>query len=455
MPVSRSWTPVLLLLTLATVACRHREPDRPAAERRPNVLLVVIDAMRGDRLGASGYRRPTTPGLDRLAQEGVSFPHAFSNASWTKPAMATLFTSLYPSSHFAIRAANEPLAGDRGIALGDDLQTMAELYSAGGYRTGAFLVQPHLTSQLGFGQGFETFQRLRGKSAARQNELLREWIAQPDPRPFFAWLHYLDVHWPYDRRPGHDLTAFGSTVVDPEPPRTQLDSLENWKDRFLSPANLAGLVSRYDLGVAFVDEQLRDLVRGLESQGLLADTVVVVTADHGEGFLEHGELGHGFTPYDEQIRVPLIFRLPERFGAKTGSRETVVSLVDLLPTLLDLSGLPLPGDLQGTSFRGVLAGREEPDRLVFTQTEFGRSVRSATHKLVAIDSSHLELYDLRSDPEEHHDLVAGGPCADLCRSLFARLRALQAKAVRRSGTGHGDAHLSPEDLEELRSLGYL
>ncbi|MFN7942695.1 MAG: sulfatase [Thermoanaerobaculia bacterium] len=442
-------------MTLAIVACRNQEPDRPKAQRRPNVLLVVIDAMRGDRLGVNGYRRPTTPALDRLAREGISFPHAFSNASWTKPAMATLFTSLYPSSHFALRAANEPLAGDRGIALGEDLRTMAEIYSTEGYRTGAFLVQPHLTSQLGFAQGFETFQRLRGKSAARQNELLRKWIAQPDPRPFFAWLHYLDVHWPYDRRPAHDLAAFGSTSVDPEPPKSQLEKLEQWRDRFLSPVNLAGLISRYDLGVAFVDDQLGALVSGLESQGLLADTVVVVTADHGEGFLEHGELGHGFTPYDEQIRIPLIFRLPERLGGMTGSRETVVSLVDLLPTLLDLSGISLPEDSEGTSLRGILSGREEPDRLAFTQTEFGRSVRSISHKLIALDSSHLELYDLRTDPEERQDLVAGGPCAGLCRSLFARLRAFQAKAVRRSGTGHGDAHLSQEDLEELRSLGYL
>jgi arylsulfatase A-like enzyme len=437
-----------LILPLIVTCRGPREGESAAAQAGPppNVVVVVVDVLRADRLGVNGYSLPTTPNIDGLARDGVSFSAAFANASWTKPATATLLTSLMPSSHGALDVADE--AGTTGI-LDEELTTLAEIFSGAGYRTGAFIVQPHLKAKFGFAQGFDEFHRLRGKVGGRQNKLLSEFVEAAGERPFLAYVHYIEVHWPYNKRlPGQEQT-FGSTAIDPEPPISQLGELSRWVEDHWSPRNRAALMARYDQGVAFADAVVGDLLERLRRAGRYQNTIIVVTSDHGEGFMEHGLVGHGLVPHDEQVHVPLVVKVPARFGVAPGERrDSLVSLIDVGPTLLDLAGVETPPVFEGTSFRMVLEGVEDPTRQVHIQTEHGSALRTRSHKLIVRSDGEIELYDLTADRDEMVNLAV-----DVCDGVCSELRAqLPASTVPRGSTR---GTWSAEDIEELVALGYL
>lgn len=440
------WAAALLALAAGCAA--------PPARFRPHVIVVVVDCLRADHVGAYGYPRPTTPNLDRLAAEGIRFDAAYANGTWTKPSIATLFSGLYPAEHGLLRV---------GIPAGDELDTdtlapeipmLAASFSAAGYRTIAAVAQIHLKSEFGFSRGFGEYLWFSNLGAFRLNRRLFETLGPvASDRPVFAWLHYIDAHWPYRAGPGGPRPELGATAMNPEPPHEQThETIRTWIAAHLNEANRRALAARYDHEVALVDAAIGDLVARLRSAGVLDDTLLVVTADHGEGFFEHGNLTHGFEPYEEVAHVPLIVRPPRRLGLPTGVRTTPVSHVDFAPTLLDLLGLPPLAGASGRSYAQVLAGREERQRAVLIQAETSNALRLGNLKVLRRDPDRIEVYDLSLDPGEHRDLAAGGctgACAALAAQLEQRLRALGPR--RPSGHGRFDA----DEVRRLRALGYL
>ena len=415
----------------------------------------MVDALRADRLGVAGYPRPLTPHLDRLAAEGVWFADAYSAATWTKPSIATLMTSLYPSEHGLVRLGGaDPTGRFVTEKLPRASTTLAERFRDAGYQTMAVVNQVHLQKKLGFAQGFDRFEWRRAKTALDFNEIFDDLLAERDERPLFAWIHYLDVHWPYNSRLADEVDlGLGPAMLEHEPPQG-LEWVNAWQEEHFDEAARAALEVRYDHEVAYVDAAIGELVEALRAGGRWRDTIVVVTADHGESFGAHGPLMHGHLPYEEELRVPLVLRLPDRPGRPVGARATLVGLVDLTPTLLELAGVAItPPAPRGRSLVPLIDGADEAVRPVFAQTGGAWSVRLGPFKLLALESGGYELYDLAADPGELHDLAAEG-CDPRCETLASTLRAFRATLA--APAGEDDlGTFGAEDLEELRALGYL
>jgi len=399
------------------------------APSKPNLVLVTLDTVRADRLGAYGYAAAETPALDRLAAEGLRFAAASSAVPLTLPSHATLLSGLLPPHH--------GLRNNGAGALPEGTPTLATALAAGGYRTGAFIAAFVLDRRFGLSRGFEVYddEVERGPEAGVVLEAERPgsqvmdralaWLGRDDdPRPFFLWVHLYDAHAPYAPPPA-------------------------WRARFPH--------SPYDGEIAAVDEQVGRLLAELDRRGLAGSTVVAVVADHGEGLGEHGEQTHGLLLYESTLRVPLLVRAP---GVKPPVVAAPVGLVDLAPTLAGLVGRELPppagGALDGRDLSADLhAGREPGPADVYAETRypaiFGWSPLSSLRRrdLKYIAAPRPELYDLRRDPRETADLAASG-APEAARGFAARLAEIESGAVAPGESAAPDA----ETRSRLASLGY-
>jgi len=349
-----------------------REGTPPA---RPNVLLILVDALRADHLGAYGYSRATSPNLDALAAEGVLFERAWSQAPWTKPSIPTLFTSLYPIQHGVYEGETPGSAGFlESDLLGEEFLTAAEAFRAAGFRTGAFVNNAHLLPAQGFAQGFDVYEA-GSFDAAEIGRRFLAWLDGAPQQPFFAYLHLLDAHWPFQPAP-----AF----VERFAPAGRYDGVfaqESWnglRDRIndgrvrLDARDREELVARHDAAIAAVDDAIGRLLAALRERGALDATFVLLTADHGEELLDHGRVGHGGTLYEEVLHVPLILRPP---GGAEGRRVgEPARVLDVFPTLAAAAGVPLPPGLEG---RDLLAPGDGERELV-AETRHQRSYALAT-----------------------------------------------------------------------------
>jgi arylsulfatase A-like enzyme/tetratricopeptide (TPR) repeat protein len=405
--------------------------------RRPNILLVTIDTLRADRVGAYGAKSPATPVMDRLAADGCLFAEAIVQVPLTRASHATILTGLYPFQH-GIRDNFAP-------PLGAAHRTLAEILKGQGYVTGGFVGSFIVNTQSGLNRGFDEFDdtfETGGKGSAFFTEYQRRaaqvedragpWIerAAAGSRPFFAWVHFYDPHSPYSAPP---------------------------------PFNTRYARNPYDGEVAYTDEILGRLLARLGRLGVADRTLVVVTADHGEALGEHKEEEHGFFVYDVALRVPLILRLPGRIArgvrAKTEARS-----IDLVPTILDLAGLraATPPGLPGQSLVAAIEAPQQADPQVVSYSEtlfprlhFGwselRSVRMGGWKF--IQAPRPELYDLTRDPGERNNVFAGeGRRAAALRSrLLDTLGGSPESAV----VGVATPALDRETMDRLASLGYV
>lgn len=375
-------------LLLSLVAC-----DQPQEVKRPNLLLVTIDTLRRDRVSAYGADIGATPGLSRLAREGVVFDQAISVSSWTKPTVVSLLTGYHPHQHQVFRGGRE-----RADVLSPEVPTVAEALRGAGYATAAFVDNEHLMARYsGLDRGFDHYAEELG-AAPMVVQAFLDWLERRPQRPFAAYLHILDPHWPYtptDARPGRHrdpsevlrLTQWGL-------------SGEHWwllRERVnggrlsLSPDETGTLTQAYVDEIWQTDATLGRLWVWLAWADLLDDTLVIVTSDHGEGFLERGRLDHGYGPYDELLRVPLLVRFPG--GEHAGERvDDIVQPTDIAATLLEAAGLTLPQAIEGRSLRR-LVDNPSPDakRIAFSEERYGdlvvASLRSKTHKYVRRESS--------------------------------------------------------------------
>ncbi len=377
--------PVALgLLGLAASCGKAGETSGP-----PNVLLIVIDTLRADHLGAYGYSRNTSPAIDDLAREGLLFENAVSPASWTKPAVASLFTGLSPLQHRVFTGNKRDEEGHvTSDVLAAELLTVAEALRAAGYRTGGFVRNAHLRGFMGFDQGFDLYDADLGE-ATEIVETFLGWQGSEPTERFFAYLHLLDVHWPYTP-PG----PFGDLF---DAPKADLDfnDKETWK-RFerqvrtgelaAAEADVEAMKALYDGEIRYTDAVLGQLFATLRARDLYEDTLILITSDHGEEFLDHGGVSHGHTLYEEMLHVPLIIRGGGLEPARVAAR---VELIDILPTILGLVGIEAPVDLPGRDLGRVLGDNRAEDSPVFadhrpngSSGRIRQSVRAGRHKLI-------------------------------------------------------------------------
>lgn len=430
----------------------------PGPPGRPSMLLFLVDTLRADRLGAYGSTRGLTPNIDRFARGATVLSRTVAQSSWTKASMASVFTGLYPSAHGV---------AEHDSVLIDDAVTLAEMLAAAEYETAGVVAISTVASLFGFAQGFETYEELLEEPspgvhqpAERIVDAGLRWLdgrSQPQ-RPFFVYLHVADPHTPYV--PPDDLRKRFAPGVDPMDLGNFMTDLRDWQPSDAEVAALTASASAlYDAEVAYVDRQFGRLLDGLEARGLLQDTVVMLLADHGEEFYDHGGFTHGHTLYQEQLHVPWIVSLPGGLGA--GARlDDIVRQVDVLPTMLQLAGVAAPANLQGASILPLLRSAAPP-RQALSQLRLGDlqidSVVEGDWKLLralppGASAQTFELFDLSIDPGERKDLAASRPVA---RGFFAEQLAAGMSATLASALDVENAVLSPEVTERLRALGYI
>lgn len=383
---------ILLLLCLLALAillawrtsCPPRSPD--------NVVVVVIDTLRRDHLATYGYARQTAPFLDRLARQGAVFD-GLSPTSWTKPATASLLTGLHPLRHQAV---------GRLDSLPEPVVTLAERLREKGYRTLGVSANGWISKAFGFGQGFEEL--VMEDSLGRAEEVNRMLLPHLDRLgpPFFLYVHYVDPHAPYEPRTAWD----GGALRDPAP--VTIESLDPFTVRRRPAEMMTRVRDLYDGEIRGADRGLEQLVGELERRGLMKDTLLIVTSDHGEELEDHGRMSHGLSLYEEVVRVPLVLYGPHRIQA---GRHGLASLLDVVPTLEDLLHLgATKGGLDGVSQAAGLRGRETADRwrpfLFHLDHMDGTSLaltRGRDKIVLGRRPYRKELFDLAADPGERNN----------------------------------------------------
>lgn len=483
-PVWR-WAAVVLLVAVAVwlaanaLAARQEGPGngkiRSGPEGRPaNVVILLVDALRPDHLSAYGHALPTSPTIDRLAREGVLFRTCYATSTWSIPTHASIFTGLFPSSHGAYTLYS---------ALDPEIPTLAQILAARGYRTASLFDNPLLGKRYGLTHGFQTAlgvdnahkvslavsrirDRLRGVRSMSPNILgvAASWIdhAGRQGRPFFLFMNLMDVHLPY--RPKEPYA--GEFLRSLPPGKVDKDLVRRFTgDGILSKKAADALFPRlgaadwrwleriYDSNIRFVDDQIGRFLDRLRRRGQLENTLVIVTADHGELFGENG-LGAHFQPsmHHASMRIPLIFWFPARLPAAEVVRP--VSQVDMFAAILKLAGFPhdIPAHVQGEDLfappdgRGILGEFWDEER-----RRFIRSYYSGDFKLMVQASGKRELFDLKTDAAEARDLAPLRP--ELLRELSARLDAQLNSMPRRAARADPGKRREMERM--LRSLGYL
>jgi arylsulfatase A-like enzyme len=458
---ARPLAALVAALALLATACRSSRP--------PNVILIVIDTMRADRMAAGGATRTVAPFLEELAARGTSFRNAYAQAPWTAGSVASLMTSRYMVQH-GVTGFDKKLA--------DDETTLAEVLKGAGYRTLGLSANGLITRHLGVAQGYDRYQTFPiGKNerpnylwfparAQTVNAKALEFIdEEPKGAPLFLYVQYMEPHAPYDP-PAEYLRALRG---DRETPSSDdINGMWIVGDLFKPPPDLMQtIVDFYDASIMAMDTQIARLFDELAARGLLDDALVVVTADHGEGFHEHGMIGHGKSLYEAEVRVPLVIVPPG--GMSPVVRDEVVQLVDVAPTILDFAGIAPPATFEGHSLRPLM---QTGWRAWFADPPPARPALSELQKLLEIDETtkprrmlvdperrkvirsedgQSEWFDLRSDPGERD---ANGLSPQERTALGTELDALLEHLAARATPGQ-TRELDDATRERLKALGYV
>lgn len=444
-------------------------PDELA--KQPNIILIMVDTLRADYVSAYGYPKNLTPHLDRLAADGTRFDKMFAQASWTKPSAATMLTGLYPSTHKAVGKPD---------MLPDNIDTVAELVQAGGYMTGGVADNINVSPLFGFSQGFDDYvyltpdhffgasdsaSKLLAYSVLRLirarffsgsiyprhyyqegrvvNQTSTDWLGKHADDRFFYYIHYMDPHDPYFEHPFNGVGIARVQTPSPDP-------------------KLAGRLSElYEGEVRYWDEKFGELVAFLKKESLYDNTLILVTADHGEEFYEHGGWWHGTTLYDEQVRVPLVVKWPKSYTGQVPVFEEIARMIDLAPTILEAAGVPIPSNLPGRSLINHEAIEEVS---AFAEEDFEgnivKMIRTTDWKLLTANPKNprglkeREVYHLAADPGETNDVADDKNNEQKQREMDELLN--RFRAVAESAVYHKQqTELSDQDRARLQALGYL
>jgi arylsulfatase A-like enzyme len=464
-------------------------PARPDA---PDVVIVVLDTVRADHLGAYGYARPTSPHFDALARDGTLFLDATSPATWSLPSHASLFTGRFPSSHGA---------HDEHLLLATGIPTIAERFAAAGYDTRSFTANAWITDSLGMTRGFrwtdeawrrgdvaQTFQSMyrlldrlgfggADKGGAQVATNVETWLVArpPDDRPAFTFVNFIEAHFPYHQLPPYWLGRFTTrSRRELRAVSTQLMMAAFGGAPPVGPEVVEQATAMYDAGVAYADDLLGRLVDALRRRGTLDRTILIVLADHGELLGEHGEFGHGRSVYEPVLHVPLLVRYPPRIAADRRV-TTPVSAAGVFATALDLAGLPPepgvqvgslvpvidgaphPGPVLAEQFAAVLGSAIDADDPLLDERARLRAYRVGRQKLVDAEPGGTFFFDLDADPGEAHDVAMQqrSRVATLRDSLEGWRERLGLRDLRAAVGAPAPAPIDPAARDRLRQLGYV
>ena len=419
----RKTTFLILMTTLVLVGALGCDKlgSRFRSDRPKNIVLIVIDALRADHLGCYGYAKNTSPNIDALAAKSAVFEQAYSHAPWTMPSIASILTGLHPRDH-GVTGWKDPLIASR-LTLAEHLKTV-------GYHTAGCVSHTILVPKYGYDQGFDLYDTsvlekgypLDTFSSEHVTDFAVSALNKSLSEPFFLFLHYFDPHKKYFQ---HEGFFFGHNKV-----------------------------GKYDSEIAFTDHHIGRLLDLIKEKGLDDDTIVVITADHGEEFYDHGGKLHGWKIYEEVVRIPLIIHVP---GFTPQRIQPIVAQSDLAPTLLSLAGLAVPEQMKGKAFETSTNNfRPRYNRSVFFETYFmdevcKHGVRTGNWKLIHnCDVKTWELFDLKVDPKEGTNLVESKPqkFTELKDKLNSFYRTAPSSVPKKT-------EMTDELKDYLKSLGYI
>lgn len=426
-----------------------------------NVVILVIDTARQDAFRPfNRHSTIATPAMDELAERSSVFLNAYTNAPWTKPSSATILTSLYPTAHGA---------QEQKSVLSDRARLLSEHLRDHGFSTAMFSANGYVSAHFGFGRGWDAYKNHVREGLPRDAENVfgdaLAWLEKlPKKKRFFLYMQTIDPHVPYEAPP-EDIARYHPARYTGKigPTFSGEESYDVRRGRLaLDTDDLDYIRALYYAEVTYHDREMGKFFHRLEEMGLLEDTIVVVTNDHGEELMDHGKIGHGHSLYDELIRAPLLVRYPRLFPA--GRADAVVGLVDIAPTVLATLGVPALPDAQGVPLLGVASGRPALSP-AYELTEFlqkRKSIRLGRYKLIVGDET--ALFDLVADPNEQRDVFQARPIARrMLEQYLSEGMSIRKKSSRIAGKEIGrdvtlrasDAQLDPELRAQLRALGYF
>ena len=464
-------------LSFVTACDSATEPPRAIVTGKWNVLVLVPDTIRGDHLSVNGYPKPTSPALEGLAREGVNFTHAITVAPRTWQSFSSILTGVYPPRHGVRFLFDHPIL--------EGTPVLAPVLHEAGYETAAFAGGTFIEDMTG-GTAFDHYFSRIGKDEATLRKV-QDWMSLERQSPFLAFVKTKGGHWPYkvtrwlaseDSCEGHDhdfnLGRYGIKRVEEET-GFQLGDADAWRHLIWEvdsdERTLRHRIAHYDSAVRETDVLIGHLIEQMRETGLLENTIVVVTSDHGESFGEHGYLQHGPRVDEPVMHVPLLFFLPRHHPAYNPGRrvDSLVRVIDIMPTIFDAVGVSIPAEVEGLSLMEEIRGEPAAHRWVYGESGRGfsgldperhlpgvagkhRMIRTAEWKLVHVptaDGGKDWLFDLRADSAEKANVAKQHP------EKVAELRAHLAPILAADRELAEDQSLSPEQIETLRSLGYM
>ncbi|MFH1404050.1 MAG: sulfatase [Candidatus Altiarchaeota archaeon] len=425
-----------------------------------NVLVILIDALRPDHMGCYGYDKDTSPNIDALSEKSFLFNNAVSQATWTKPSVASIFTSLNPGRHCTLKFSNTIRDGLDTNALPKKLTTIAEAFRNNGYRTYGITNNPFISPKLQFGRGFNTYKLIGWSSPTYTNdrkatsEVLDILSRGGRNERKFIYLHYMGPHTEYNPPPPYNKMFLGGDYVFID---TRMKHQNEYNRINPGMLKVRYMVSQYDGEIAFIDSEVKTLLNGLMEEKMLEKTIVVITADHGEFLGEdinddgRREFGHVYPPHEIMVKVPLIMHVPGVDGARVISQQ--VRLIDLMPTLLSMTGGAIPDGLDGTDITPMLKG-SEMNLTAYSEENNPEvySIRRGDWKYTYDFKKNTgSLYNITADPYEREPVANEGKVEDALREEMMDYRDSRLCGEDYDAT----TGLSKDTIARLRAIGYL
>lgn len=455
---------LFLIIIFAFIFCERDSKLASLHDERFNIFFILIDTLRPDHLGCYGYERDTSPNIDKIAEEGIVFTDFYTVCPWTNPSIACLFTGLYPQAVFP--PALHPKALKQ--RLPKELETLAEILRKEGYQTCALVDHPSISKQLGYHRGFDEYTELffkrgwhqwLGTKASNFLTDLSEILDKCRDNPFFIYLHLIYPHQPYSPPPPYD-EFFG----------------EGFKT--INPEEKEGVINRYDGEIKYTDELIGDIFLDLKARNLLNQTYIIMTADHGEGFWEHGLWEHGNSLFNELLKVPLIIYPPGGRSAEPAKVDNMTSFVSLFPTIMDFANIKKYPKADGQSLMKYLKGKISKDNkkmiygesphsvyinAVSCQTERYKFIYHPRRPIInfsrakndILSNQFIELFDIKEDPAEKNNL------SEIKKAFVEKIglklirHKLQNDKKRMRLKQEKEQIQDKDYIEKLKSLGYI
>jgi len=421
--------------------------------KKPNIILITLDTTRADRLGCYGYRRQTSPNIDKLAEESVLYTRAIAPSSWTLPSHASLFTGKFTSSHGArydpegplllTDAISGPESWDayRARGLAQNEVTLAEVLKETGYTTAAVVGGPWMKRIFGLNKGFDYYNdsqisTVNGRLASQVTTSALNWLERRREKKFFLFLNYFDPHGPYSPPEGFALRFLpkGTNFTGRKPTLEEINAL-------------------YDAEILYMDHYIGRFLQKLKVENLYNDTLIIVTSDHGELFGEHGKFGHGHYLYQEELHVPLFIKYPA--GEVSPKRTDLrAQLTDILPMIYERVGITIPGNIQGTSpsqIKHPIIAETYPLPLISKDGSW-QSIFEGDFKFIWNSKNQHMLFNLKDDPEENVNIIVQD--SKRTERMWTQLEQYLAK-LPKPGLAVPAGEPDDQTKEALKSLGYV